>query len=112
MATTGKTALVTGAGSGIGRAVALALATEGYAVTLAGRRADALEATAAQAPGARLLPVAADITDPASVKALFARRARPSAAWTCCSTTPEPARRRSPWKIFRSNTGNAWSTRT
>ena len=73
MATTGKTALVTGAGSGIGRAVALALAAEGYAVILAGRRADALEATAAQAPGARLLPVATDITDPASVKALFDR---------------------------------------
>jgi NAD(P)-dependent dehydrogenase (short-subunit alcohol dehydrogenase family) len=71
MATT-RTALITGAGSGIGRAVALALAQEGYAVVLAGRRPEALEATAAMAPaGARTLAVATDITDPASVKALF-----------------------------------------
>jgi NAD(P)-dependent dehydrogenase (short-subunit alcohol dehydrogenase family) len=69
-----KTALVTGAGSGIGRAVALALAGEGYAVALAGRRLDALEATAAQAPeGARMLAAATDVGDPASVKALFSR---------------------------------------
>ena len=76
MATTeaaaGKTALVTGAGSGIGRAVALALAVEGYGVVLAGRRIDALQATASMAPaGARTLAVATDIADPASVKALF-----------------------------------------
>jgi NAD(P)-dependent dehydrogenase (short-subunit alcohol dehydrogenase family) len=69
-----KVALVTGAGSGIGRAVALALAGEGYAVTLAGRRLEALEATAALAPaGAEMLAVATDVGDPASVKALFAR---------------------------------------
>lgn len=72
MGTTDKAALVTGAGSGIGRAVALALAGEGYGIVLAGRRIDALEATAAMAPaGARLVPVASDIADPASVKALF-----------------------------------------
>jgi NAD(P)-dependent dehydrogenase (short-subunit alcohol dehydrogenase family) len=70
---TEKIALVTGAGSGIGRAVALALAADGYAVVLAGRRAEALQATAAMAPSARLLPVTADIADPASVEALFAR---------------------------------------
>ena len=70
---TEKIALVTGAGSGIGRAVALALAADGYAVVLAGRRAEALQATAAMGPSARLLPVAADITDPASVETLFAR---------------------------------------
>ena len=69
----GKTALVTGAGSGIGRAVALALAEEGYAVVLTGRRKDALEATAALAPAARTLAVTADVGDPDSVKALFAR---------------------------------------
>jgi NAD(P)-dependent dehydrogenase (short-subunit alcohol dehydrogenase family) len=70
---TEKIALVTGAGSGIGRAVALGLAAEGYGVVLAGRRLEALEATAAMAPDARLLPVSADVADPASVEALFAR---------------------------------------
>src|SRR6185369_8713570 len=70
-----KVALVTGAGSGIGRASALALLREGYRVVLAGRRPDALEQTRALAgPLAdRALAVAADVTDPASVRALFAR---------------------------------------
>jgi NAD(P)-dependent dehydrogenase (short-subunit alcohol dehydrogenase family) len=73
-ANNGKVALVTGAGSGIGRAVALALLREGYRVALAGRRADALAETAALAPpGAAALPVAADVTDPESVRALFER---------------------------------------
>ncbi len=72
MATAGKVALVTGAGSGIGRAVALALLGEGYRVVLAGRRPDALAATVALAPpGAVALAVPADVTDPASVRALF-----------------------------------------
>lgn len=66
----GKVALVTGAGSGIGRATALALLNEGYSVVLAGRRKEALEETAA-AGGARVLVVPADVTDPASVRALF-----------------------------------------
>jgi NAD(P)-dependent dehydrogenase (short-subunit alcohol dehydrogenase family) len=69
-----KVAVVTGGGSGIGRAVALALAKEGYSVVVAGRRKESLEATAAE--GARLgldvLPVPTDVTDPASVGALFA----------------------------------------
>ncbi|MFN3522114.1 MAG: SDR family oxidoreductase [Phenylobacterium sp.] len=69
-----KVALVTGAGSGIGRAAALALHAAGYAVALAGRRAEALEETAAlAADGAeRLLCAPADVSDPASVEALFA----------------------------------------
>jgi NAD(P)-dependent dehydrogenase (short-subunit alcohol dehydrogenase family) len=72
MASNGKTALVTGAGSGIGRASALALLREGYAVVLAGRRREALEGTAAEAgPGARALVVPADVSDPASVRGLF-----------------------------------------
>src|SRR4051794_12250541 len=70
----GKGALVTGAGSGIGRATALALGKDGYAVVLAGRRADALEHTASLAgAGARTLAVPTDVTDPASVQALFER---------------------------------------
>lgn len=72
-----KVALVTGAGSGIGRGVALALANEGYSVALAGRRVGALEETAGAARvknlEAGVLVVPTDVTDEASVKALFAR---------------------------------------
>src|ERR1700751_3707322 len=70
-----KVALVTGAGTGVGRAVTLALMREGYAVVLAGRRKEMLEAVAkegAQTPG-EALAVPADIADPASIKALFAK---------------------------------------
>ncbi|HXM70595.1 MAG TPA: SDR family oxidoreductase [Thermoanaerobaculia bacterium] len=75
MASAEKVAVVTGAGSGVGRSVALALMAEGYAVVLAGRRKEALEATAGQAKGAsgRSLVVATDVSDPAAVKALFAK---------------------------------------
>src|SRR5262245_36956612 len=74
MAGDGKVAIVTGAGSGIGKASALALLREGWAVALAGRRKDALEAVAREAkPGARTLMVPTDVGDPASVRALFAR---------------------------------------
>ena len=68
-----KIALVTGAGSGIGRATSLALITAGYHVVLAGRRADALQRTAemAGALSGNALPVPTDATDPAAVKALF-----------------------------------------
>jgi NAD(P)-dependent dehydrogenase (short-subunit alcohol dehydrogenase family) len=66
-----KVALVTGAGSGIGRAVALALAGEGYAVVLAGRRAAPLAETAALAPGKAMVAVPTDVADPAAVAALF-----------------------------------------
>ena len=71
---TERVAIVTGAGTGIGQAAALALLNDGFAVALAGRRVEALEATAAQAPaGSRTLSVATDVTDPASVQSLFAR---------------------------------------
>jgi NAD(P)-dependent dehydrogenase (short-subunit alcohol dehydrogenase family) len=74
MAETGKIALVTGAGSGIGRAVSMALQEDGWSVVLAGRRAAELEKTAAMGNGAtRMLVVPADVSDPASVAALFAR---------------------------------------
>src|SRR5215470_16711953 len=67
-------AIVTGAGSGIGRACALALLADGWSVALAGRRADALERAAAEsAAGPRALAVPTDVTDPAAVRALFDR---------------------------------------
>ena len=66
-----KVALVTGAGSGIGKAVALAFGREGYAVVLAGRRADALQEVA-KLIGPNALAVPSDVSDPQSVKALFA----------------------------------------
>ena len=70
-----KIVLVTGAGSGIGRATAQGLLAAGYSVVLAGRRAEALEETmrAAGAHASAVLAVATDITDPAAVRALFAR---------------------------------------
>jgi NAD(P)-dependent dehydrogenase (short-subunit alcohol dehydrogenase family) len=68
----GKIAIVTGAGSGIGRATALALLGDGYSVALAGRRREPLEETAAEAgPGAPALVVPTDVTDPDSVRDLF-----------------------------------------
>jgi NAD(P)-dependent dehydrogenase (short-subunit alcohol dehydrogenase family) len=70
-----KVALVTGAGTGVGRAVTLALMREGYAVVLAGRRKDLLEGVAkegAQTPG-EALTVPSDVADPVSIKSLFAK---------------------------------------
>ncbi|QDU25245.1 3-oxoacyl-[acyl-carrier-protein] reductase FabG [Anatilimnocola aggregata] len=68
-----KVAIVTGAGSGIGRAVALALLREGYTVALAGRRVEALQQTVEQAGehAMRALAVPTDVADPASVRSLF-----------------------------------------
>ncbi|HWJ72867.1 MAG TPA: SDR family oxidoreductase [Kaistia sp.] len=67
----GKIALVTGGGSGIGKAVALALADAGYQVVITGRRQAALDAVAEEAHGG-MAAIPADMTDPASVAALFA----------------------------------------
>jgi NAD(P)-dependent dehydrogenase (short-subunit alcohol dehydrogenase family) len=70
-----KISVVTGAGTGVGKAVALALAREGYTVVLAGRRQDKLEETASEAKsaGGETLVVPTDVADPASVRALFAK---------------------------------------
>jgi NAD(P)-dependent dehydrogenase (short-subunit alcohol dehydrogenase family) len=69
-----KVGVVTGGGTGIGRAVALALAGEGFSVVVAGRRREPLEATAAEGSklGARMLSVPTDVSDPKAVRALFA----------------------------------------
>ncbi len=67
-----KIALVTGAGSGVGRSAALALAADGFHVVLAGRRTDALAETIDMASSDRMRAVPTDVTDPDSVEALFA----------------------------------------
>lgn len=74
MSSVKKVAIVTGAGTGIGKRTALALLQEGYCVTLAGRRAETLDMTAAEAGshGSQSLVVPTDVTEPASVRALFA----------------------------------------
>ncbi|MEP7154235.1 MAG: SDR family oxidoreductase [Betaproteobacteria bacterium] len=69
-----KVAIITGAGSGIGKATALTLLKAGYSVALAGRRLDRLQAAAAESgAGDRALVVETDVADPAGVKNLFAR---------------------------------------
>ena len=93
----GKIAIVTGAGSGIGRASALALLQAGYKVALAGRRKDALDETATLAgnntPNAhgRCRPTSPSRTHRGAVRQGARRR---SAGSICCSTMPAPARRR------------------
>ena len=75
MATHDKTAIVTGAGTGIGKACALALLADGFSVVFAGRRREPLEAAIAEAGPhrERALAVPTDVSDPAGVKALFAK---------------------------------------
>ncbi len=70
-----KVAVVTGAGSGIGRACAQGLLRANYAVVLAGRRTDALESTGRESgtPAGQWIVMPTDVTNPAAVKALFAR---------------------------------------
>jgi NAD(P)-dependent dehydrogenase (short-subunit alcohol dehydrogenase family) len=73
MTPSGKVAIVTGAGSGIGRATAVALLRESYSVVLTGRRRDALEQTIAVAgpAAAQGLAIPADVADPTAVRTLF-----------------------------------------
>jgi NAD(P)-dependent dehydrogenase (short-subunit alcohol dehydrogenase family) len=74
MNTPNKVAIVTGAGSGIGRAVALALLKEGYCVALAGRRQDRLEETVGESgAGSRALAIPTDVSVPEAVRALFSK---------------------------------------
>ena len=75
MMSLGRVAIVTGAGSGVGRASALALLRDGYSVALAGRRIETLEASLAEAEEhrERAIAVTADVGSPDSVAGLFAR---------------------------------------
>ncbi|GAA3370878.1 hypothetical protein GCM10020367_19270 [Streptomyces sannanensis] len=110
-----KIAVVTGAGSGIGPSVALALAGAGWSVALAGRRTEALEETASlassAAPGADALCVRADVTSPDEVTALFAavrdRWGRVDLLFDHAGTFG-PARCR--WRTSRTRRGARWST--
>ena len=87
----GKVAIVTGAGSGVGRASRVALLGEGYAVG-AGRAARegarSRPGDEGAGPGERALAVPTDVRDPAAVAGSSPARARRSGDWTCCSTTP------------------------
>jgi NAD(P)-dependent dehydrogenase (short-subunit alcohol dehydrogenase family) len=71
MSTSQKIAVVTGAGTGIGKAAALALMKDGYTVVLAGRRKDKLEEVAQEGAPGKSLVVPTDVADPAAIKALF-----------------------------------------
>jgi len=75
MSSPSKIAVITGAGSGIGKAVAVALAQDGYSIVLAGRRRELLEATALEVKkvGSKSLVVPTDVADPAAVRELFAK---------------------------------------
>ena len=75
MNTNGRVAIVTGAGSGVGRSATLALLRDGYSVALAGRRTETLEASLAEAEEARerAIVVSTDVGDPEAVRALFAK---------------------------------------
>ena len=83
-----RVAIITGAGSGIGRAVALALQAAGYSVVLAGRRIADLEQTTAMAgiQGGKIKAVPTDVSQQDSVRALFARTRDEFGGWTFCST--------------------------
>jgi NAD(P)-dependent dehydrogenase (short-subunit alcohol dehydrogenase family) len=109
----GRIAIVTGAGSGIGRAAALALLGDGWSVALAGRRLEPLEQVAEESGAVR----ARSPCRPTWRMQIRCRRCLPprwsaSAVSTCCSTTPAWATRRGRSKTGRPSSGRAWSTST
>jgi len=93
MSERGKIAIITGAGTGIGNRIALALLEKGYSVTLAGRRVGGPGGDRSRSwhgEASRVLVVPTDVGDPGAVQALFAGPSSGSAASTFCLTTPGP----------------------
>jgi len=92
-----KIAMITGAGSGIGRSVALALMKEGYSVVLAGRRQEALDETAllGASYGVPTLAISTDLSNPDHVQRLLPRRRNDLVGLMSCLIMQEPMRRRS-----------------
>ena len=86
-------AVVTGAGTGIGRAASLALAGGGFDVALIGRRREPLDAVAAEIErtGAAALVLPADVTDETAIDGALSRSSRRMGASMCCLTTPASA---------------------
>ena len=108
MESSGKVAIVTGAGTGIGKQAALALLHEGYSVVLAGRRRELLEGTAEEAKSRGLANPGGttNVGDPASVKSLFAKPKRLLAGSTCYSTMRASAHPAFHLKISLMSSGN------
>ena len=94
----GKIAIVTGAGSGIGKAVARTLLKQGYSVALAGRRKEQLEVTASEGGGDALV-VPTDVSNPSPSSRSSRRRRTSTGASTFSSTMPAPTRPPSPSRI-------------
>jgi NAD(P)-dependent dehydrogenase (short-subunit alcohol dehydrogenase family) len=113
MSSNGKVALVTGGGSGIGKASALALAREGFAVVVAGRRPEPLQAVVGEIEGlqGKALGVPTDVGNPDSVRDLFAKTketfGRLDVLFKMPASAPTPRSRSSP-----SSAGRPSSTRS
>ena len=109
-----KVALVTGAGSGVGKAAALGLAKEGYDVGLVGRRAEMLEAVAteARAAGVKALVLPGDAGDPQQVKAIFAKLKEGLGRIDVLFNNAGTGRRRSRWRTSPTSSGKRWSIST
>ena len=110
MAASLKVAVVTGAGTGIGKAVALALGKDGYAVVLAGRRADKLDETAKEAGNAKTLAVPTDVSDPESIRKLFARTKQEFGRLDLLFNNAGIGAPGCRWRNCRSKPGRRWST--
>ena len=113
---TAKVAVVTGAGTGVGRAAALALAAQGFALVLAGRRPEPLKEVASEvgSTDGRAIAVPTDVTDPESIRALFTRTVEVFGRLDLLFNNQRRdwGRRPSPSRTSPSSSGARWSTRT